>query len=148
MVAVSKLGTKLELEIVTPSGVEYTSRVTGIVVPAEDGYLGVRPGHAELLTSLQPGVVTIHENDEDRYAAVSGGIMEVFHSRVAILADTAELASEIDIARAQDALRRARRRLEMPWDERMERDIDTDRAQAALLRATTRLRTAEKADRR
>jgi F-type H+-transporting ATPase subunit epsilon len=117
------------------------------VVPAEDGYLGVRPGHAELLTSLQVGVVTLHEDGEDRYAAVSGGIMEVFHNRVTVLADTAELASEIDIARAQEALRRARQRLEMPWREREERDIDPDRAQAALLRATSRLRTAEKAGR-
>lgn len=145
--SVSALGTRLELEIVTPSGVQYTSRVQGIVVPAEDGYLGVRPGHAELLTSLRPGVVSLHENGSEHYAAVSGGIMEVFHNHVTILADTAELASEIDIARAQQALRRARRRLQLPWRERMERDVDTERAQAALLRATSRLRTAEKAGR-
>lgn len=138
---------ELGVEIVTPSGVEYEGRVEGLVVPGEEGYLGVRPGHAPLVMGLKAGVITLHLDGNDRFTAVSGGVMEVFQNRVTVLADTAESADEIDVARAREALERAKRRLEMPPRTRAERGIDTDRAHAALVRATARLRTAQKAGR-
>lgn len=137
----------LSVEVVTPSGVEYEGTVEGLVVPGDGGYLGIRPGHAPLVTGLGPGVITLHVDGTDRFAAVSGGVMEVFENRVTVLADTAETAREIDIARAREALERARHRLEMPHRTRAENGIDTDRAHTALMRATARLRTAEKAGR-
>ncbi|MFP3903131.1 MAG: ATP synthase F1 subunit epsilon [Armatimonadota bacterium] len=145
--AAAALEKNISVEIVTPSGVEYGGTVEGLVVPGEEGYLGIRPGHAPLMAGLQPGVVTLHLAETDHYAAVSGGAMEVFENRVTVLADTAESAPEIDIARAREAMERAKRRLQMPHPARAERGIDTDRAHAALLRATARLRTAEKAGR-
>ncbi len=139
------MDSELVVEIVTQSGVEYEGPVEGVVAPGGLGYLGVRRGHAPLLTNLTTGVVTLHTPAGDEYAAVAGGVMEVFDNRVMLLADAAEMASEIDIERAQQAMQRAKQRLETAY-RGVERElIDADRARLALARALNRLHAAGKA---
>jgi len=139
------MNSELIVEIVTQFGVEFQGPVDGVVVPGALGYLGVRPGHAPLLTSLTTGVVTLHTSGGDEYGAVAGGVMEVFDNRVTLLADAAEMASKIDIERVQQAMRRAQERLEAAYRGPEPEAIDPDRARLALARALNRLHAAGKA---
>ncbi len=103
------------------------------------GQIGILPRHAPLLTTLVPGEVLLRRGGEDTILAVGGGFMEVDHNHVVILADSAERAEEIDVARAEEARRRALERLASRAPE-----IDQERAQAALARALARLRAVER----
>ena len=128
-----------KVEIVTPERVMITrDDVVSLVVPGAEGSLGILAGHAPILAELSVGVIWMRSADGavTRLAA-SGGFMEVKRNVARILADTAELAEEIDIARAQEAVRRAEERLH-----EQKTDIDMARAQAALNRAMNRLRVA------
>ncbi len=136
---------ELTVEIVTQSGVEYQGPVDGVVAPGTRGYLGVRIGHAPLLSSLSTGLVTLHCADGDTFIAVTGGMMEVFDNRVTVLADAAERAAEIDIGRARRAMQRAKERLAAAYTPDGRREVDPERARMALARALNRLHTAEKA---
>jgi F-type H+-transporting ATPase subunit epsilon len=132
------------LEIVTPSRKVFSERVSAIVAPGEEGYLGVLPGHTPLITSLQTGYLKVEQNfpgEEPRvfYFAVSRGFAEVLPSGVAIFADTAEPAAEIDVKRAKEAKERASQRLHEG-----RKQWDLERAHAALTRAENRLKVAER----
>lgn len=129
---------QIKLEVVTPERKVFSEEVEGIVVPATEGFLGVLANHAPLISGLEIGVVNFSQEGKDRTMAISGGFMEVIDNKVIILADTAELGSEIDALRAQDAKQRAEKRL---VDKSAE--IDYQRAQLALARATARLRARE-----
>ena len=123
------------LVIVTPSSVAYEGEARSVLAPGTDGYFEVLIGHVPMLTSLQPGVLTIR-NDEGRTRyTVSGGFVEVLRSQVTILAETIEEVDAIDVERAQQAEERARRRLESA-----EEGVDVDRAKAALDRALNRVK--------
>lgn len=137
---------ELTVEIVTQSGVQYRGTVDGLVVPGTLGYLGIRPGHAPLVTGLTLGVITLRQPTRDLHAAITGGVMEVLDNHVTILADTAEMAEDIDIERARSAMQRAQDRLTANSKRISTAYIDVDRARAALLRAVNRLRVAQKAD--
>lgn len=128
----------LNLEIITPERVVLQTPATSVTAPGVQGYLGVLPEHAPLITPLQAGVVTCRQQagGEER-VAVSGGFLEAGPDRVIILADTAERAGEIDVDRARQARERAQQRLrERPPG------LDVARAEAALRRATARLQAA------
>ncbi|AKX95235.1 ATP synthase epsilon chain [Moorella thermoacetica] len=128
----------LNLEIITPERVVLQAEAASVIAPGIQGYLGVLPEHAPLITPLQAGVVTCRrrERAEER-VAVSGGFLEAGPDRVIILADTAERLEEIDVERARQARERAERRLrERPPG------LDVARAEAALRRAVARLKAA------
>lgn len=128
----------LQLEVVTPERVLLRGEIEALVVPAAEGYLGVLPGHLPLVCGLVPGVVRYRQAGRSARLAVSGGLMEVARNRVIILADTAERAEEIDVARAQRARDRALKRLrERPPG------LDVARAELALRRALARLKAAQ-----
>lgn len=101
--------------------------------------MGILPHHAPLLTTLKPGELRIKKSGEEILLAVTGGFMEVLPDRVTILADAAERAEEIDLARAEAARQRAQERVAGHATE-----IDRTRAMAAMARATARLRVAQK----
>ncbi|MGQ9525778.1 MAG: F0F1 ATP synthase subunit epsilon [Armatimonadota bacterium] len=125
------------LEIVTPDKRVYSSDVESLVVMAHDGYLGVRTGHAPMLARLGIGQIRITEpGGTEVRMACSGGLMEVEPRRTVILADAVERPEEIDVARAEAALERARARLQD------RSSIDVARAEAALQRAMNRLKVA------
>jgi F-type H+-transporting ATPase subunit epsilon len=108
-----------------------------------EGQIGILPRHAPMLTILAPGAVRLRRGTEEEVLAVGGGFLEVSDNNVVILADSAERAEEIDLARAEEARRRAASRLRGRGP-----DLDQDRAQAALARSLSRLRVAEVARRR
>lgn len=125
-------------EVVTPEEKILEEEVESVIAPGTEGYLGVLPRHTPLLTTLKPGVVRYRKvGDRTESLAVSGGFMEAGPDRVVILADTAELASDIDVERALRARERAEKRLR----ERSP-DLDVARAEAALARSLARLKAA------
>ncbi|TMC95143.1 MAG: F0F1 ATP synthase subunit epsilon [Chloroflexi bacterium] len=133
----------LHVEIVTAERELYSGEANLVSAPGTEGRLGILPRHAALLTTLSPGALNIKLGDAEEPIFVSGGFLEVSNNSVIVLADTAELAEEIDQARAQEARRRAQ-------EELAQAQSDVERAEllGALERAMTRLRVAELARRR
>jgi F-type H+-transporting ATPase subunit epsilon len=130
---------KFKVEIVSPEKLLFSEEVESLVVPAERGYLGVLASHAPLLAALRPGEIRMVRDGDDSWYAVSGGFMEVTLEKTTLLVDTAEPVAEIDIARAQEALKRAQERLASA-----DEAVDRDRAREARDRAQNRLRAASK----
>ncbi|MCI0656683.1 MAG: F0F1 ATP synthase subunit epsilon [Acidobacteria bacterium] len=131
---------KIQLDIVTPERAVLSEAVDELILPGTEGYLGVRPGHAPLLTTLKVGEILIRKGSELTHLAVSWGFVEVLPERVSILAETAERAEEIDLDRAVRAKERAENRLKSP-----DPDVDFRRAQVALEKALIRIQVASKA---
>ena len=133
----------LHVEIVTAERELYSGEANLVSAPGTEGRLGILPRHAALLTTLSPGALNIKLGDAEEPIFISGGFLEVSNNSVIVLADTAELAEEIDQARAQEARRRAQ-------EELAQAQSDVERAEllGALERAMTRLRVAELARRR
>ncbi|MBS4025937.1 MAG: F0F1 ATP synthase subunit epsilon [Clostridia bacterium] len=129
---------QIMLEVVTPERKVFSEEVSGIVVPATEGSLGVLSNHAPLITGLQIGVIKFTQEGKIRKMAISGGFMEVKENKVIVLADTAELGSEIDVLRAKEAKERAEKRLTD-----REASIDYGRVHLALHRALARLKAGD-----
>src|SRR5207248_664549 len=121
-----------ELEVATPERLIVRERVREAQIPAENGYIGVLPGHAPLLSKLTTGDMSfVTAGDEHRHhLAIHGGFVEVLPEHVRVLADLGERAEEIDVARAQEALKRAQQRLANP-----SLGVDVARALYAMHRA-------------
>ena len=129
----------LHVDIVTPERVVITDDVDLVVAPGVEGELGILPQHAALVTALQPGEIRLRKDGREEHLAVAGGFLEVRDNQVIILADSAERAEEIDLARAEEARRRAEERLAMRADA-----FDAARAEASLRRAMMRLRVGQR----
>ena len=97
----------LQLEVVTPERLLVREAVESVQAPGEAGYLGILPGHAAFVGLMGTGVLDYAAGGRRRYLAVSGGFIEVLPGHVRVLADVAERAEDIDVARAQAALKRA-----------------------------------------
>jgi F-type H+-transporting ATPase subunit epsilon len=131
------------LDIVTAEREVFSDDVDGVVAPGVEGQLGILPHHAPLMTTLLPGELLVKKGGEEFYLAISGGFIEVRPDRIIVLADAAERVEEIDIARAEEAKRRAEQRLA-----EHEPGVDTARAEAALRRSLIRLQVAQRRRRR
>jgi F-type H+-transporting ATPase subunit epsilon len=130
-----------QLEVVTPAREVVRETVSEAQIPARGGYLGVLPGHTPLLAEMGSGELSYHVGNRVFSCTAIGGFVEVLADRVIVLADSAERAEEIDVARAQAARDRAQKRLANPNDS----SVDWKRAEAALERARVRLQVAAKA---
>ncbi|HEX5367885.1 MAG TPA: F0F1 ATP synthase subunit epsilon [Dehalococcoidia bacterium] len=134
----------LSLQIITPERIVFEEDgVDSVTLPGADGELTVLPSHAALMTALQPGPVVFRRGAVEVDLALSGGFLEVRDDKITVLADTAERSEEIDVARAEEARRRAQERLQT-----REGQMDMARAMAALERAQARLRVSERRRRR
>ena len=129
---------KITLEVAVPTQLLFRDQVDEVVLPGSNGYFGVLPQHAPLISELGTGVLTYQIAQTRRYMAINGGVAEVLADRVRVLADTAEWAEEIDVKRAELALRRATDLLQ-----RHDMEIDVERAQRAVQRAQARLAAHE-----
>ena len=128
----------LRLEVATPERLLLRENVRQALVPAANGYLGILPDHAPLLSELGVGVLIYElENGQKKWMSIIGGYVEVGPDRIRVLANRAENADEIDVARAQAALKRANERIMNPTP-----DVDIARALNALRRAQARLEAA------
>jgi F-type H+-transporting ATPase subunit epsilon len=131
----------IRLEIVTAERSVYSEDVDEVVAPGTEGELGILPHHAPLMTMLKPGALLVKRNGQEQHLAVSGGFMEVRPERIIVLADTAERAEEIDIARAEEARRRAQEAVAGAATISPEAQMA---AEAALARALARLKVAQR----
>lgn len=131
---------KLNLEIVTAERVVQSDEVDLLVVPGIDGEMAILPSHAPLMTMLQPGELIVRKGGTDTSIFVSGGFFELMNDKVTILADSAERVEEIDVARAEEAKKRAEEKMEL----RTQADVDAARAEAALRRSMMRLKVVER----
>jgi F-type H+-transporting ATPase subunit epsilon len=128
----------LQLEIVTPERLVEKDTVSEVQIPGKDGYLGILPGHAPLITELGVGEIRYRGDGMEYRLAVAWGFAEVLPNKVTILAETAERANEIDLPRAQKAKQAAEERLHNADEEE-----ETDKALNQLARAETRIAVAE-----
>jgi F-type H+-transporting ATPase subunit epsilon len=131
------LADTFQLEIVTPEKKVVETAAEEVQIPGKNGYLGILPGHAPLITELSVGEITFRENSTEQRLAVAWGFAEVLPNKVTILAETAERPSEIDVERARKAKERAEQRLTSG-----DTAVDVARALDALQRAQVRLDVA------
>jgi len=129
----------MRLDVVTPERELFTGEVDSILAPGAEGQLGILPHHAPLITVLAEGELIARQGEEEMIFAIHGGYMQVLPERVIVLADVAERAEEIDVARAEEARRRAEDLLSKkpPPEER-------EAAMRALRRSLVRLRVARR----
>ena len=134
------LPAKIQLQIVSPDRSLVNEAVDEVEIPGFDGYFGVLPGHTPLLAALQIGELWYRKGQEKHYLSIAYGFAEVQADRVTILAQIAETAEEIDLARADAARKRAEERVARPT-----MDMDADRARIALMKSLIRLQVATRA---
>ena len=131
---------QIQLEVVTPARRVLSAAVDSIEIPGKDGYLGVLPGHAPLITELGIGALSYVQSGRTYYLTIIEGFAEVLGERVIVLAEFSERAEEIDKARAEAAAQRAQSRLAQSGSN----ETDWQRASVALQRALIRQEVAAK----
>ena len=133
----------IHIELVTAERQVYSDDVDIVIAPGVEGELGILPHHAALLTALTYGELRVRKAGQEQAFAIGGGFLEVRPDKVVVLADSAERADDIDLARAEEARRRAETRLVQ-----RQVDVDLSRAEASMRRALLRLQVAERMRRR
>jgi F-type H+-transporting ATPase subunit epsilon len=128
-----------QFEIVTPEKLVVRDQAEEMQIPGKNGYLGILPGHAPLITELGVGEISYRNQGYTHRLSVAWGFAEVLPDKVTVLAECAERAEEIDVKRAEEAKQRAEQHLKSG-----DPDTDYPRAEAALQRAETRLQVASK----
>jgi F-type H+-transporting ATPase subunit epsilon len=129
------LPTDIELQVVTPQRHVLQETVQYIEMPGKDGYLGVLPGHAPLLTELGIGILTYQKDGQPRYLTIAHGYAEVLPDRVIVLAEISDRAEEVDVARTRESVEQAKARLAKasPGEEEWLRaSVDLDRSLVGL----------------
>ena len=134
------LPTHLQLQIVSAERSLVNEQVDEVEIPGAEGYFGVLPGHTPLLALLGTGELWFRQGQDKTYLSIAFGFAEVQPDRVTILAQIAEKADEIDIARAEAAKKRAEERLAQAT-----MDMDFERARLALLKSLIRLQVSTRA---
>jgi F-type H+-transporting ATPase subunit epsilon len=130
----------LQLEIVTPEKLAFSDEVDSVVLPGSQGELGVLPHHAPLVSTLGIGELRIRKGNQEETFAIAGGFLQVRPDKVVVMAETADMASEIDLEKARQAREEAERALETGYRE----GADLAAARAALQQALLRIRVAER----
>jgi F-type H+-transporting ATPase subunit epsilon len=130
----------LQLEIVTPEKLAYQGEVDSVQLPGSEGELGVLPHHAPLISTLGAGELRLRKGGEDEFFAIVGGFLQVLPDKVVVMAETADMASDIDLEKAQEARRQAEQALESGYVE----GADLAAARASLQAALLRIRVAER----
>ncbi len=130
----------LQLDIVTPEKLAYSDEVDAVTLPGSEGELGVLPHHAPLVSTLGAGELRLRKGGAEESFAIVGGFLQVLPDKVVVMAETADLASEIDLERAQEARRQAEQALEGGFVE----GADLSAARAQLQAALIRIRVAER----
>lgn len=130
----------IRLDIVTPAGLLMSENVALLNLPAALGSMGIMANHAPLMTTLEIGTIKYVQDGRDHFLAVHGGFAEVKDNVVIVLADAAEKAEDIDLARAEASQQRAQDRLANRTAE-----LDVLRAELSLRRAIARIKTSQKA---
>jgi len=136
--AAPPIPSSFELQIVTPDRLLVREQVDEVEVPGTEGYFGVLPGHTPMLASLAIGEMWYRKGQEKTYLSLAFGFAEVLPDRVTLLARIAELGNEIDVARAEEARKRAQAELAT------KETVDYEKARADLMKALMRLQVASR----
>lgn len=129
----------INLQIITPEKIVYKNEVDTITAPTKEGQITILPKHVGLLTQIIPGELIVRKGSLTQSLAITGGFMEVSKNGVNILADYAIRAEDIEVLKAEEAQRKAKKAM----DEKVsERDFTT--AQSEMIKAITELRVATK----
>ncbi len=132
----------LHFELTTPERVVLKAEYDSVTIPTQAGEITVLPGHIPLVGNLLPGMITVRKGREESYLAVSGGFVEVMpDNRLVLLADTAERAEELDLAKIEAAHAAAEKLLA---EERNANDVSSAAASAGLQRELARLKVVRK----
>lgn len=131
----------IRCEIVSQDRSVFEGEVDMITLPGKDGEMGILPHHAPLLSTIRPGVIKVKQGGQEQLFTITGGLVEVQPDIVTVLADAAENIEEIDIARAEEAKRRAEQRLKEGAPRGTEAYLA---AEAALMRSSLRLEVARR----
>ena len=130
----------IHLEVVTPEKIVVSEEAQIVASPGSEGEFGVLTGHTPFLTTLKTGIIRYTDGSgKEHFVFVSGGFAEALPDKVTVLAESAEVSTDIDVNRAKEAMARAEKRLA---EDRTREDIDFARARASLERATVRIRVA------
>jgi F-type H+-transporting ATPase subunit epsilon len=130
---------KIKFKIVTPERVVFEEEVDQVTLPTQEGEITVLPHHIPLVAILKPGELWLKNGSEEIFLAVSGGLIEVKKNEVAVLADTAEQAHEIDEQRAQEAKERAQELMKSNRE-----SVDNTALVAKMEKELARLKVARK----
>lgn len=130
----------LQLEIVTPERQAYSDEVDAVYCPGTEGEFGVLPHHAPMLSTLGVGELRIQKGGNEEYFAIAGGFVQVRPDKVMVMAELADLSSEINLEAAEEARNEAERAIQQGFDE----PVDLARARVAMERALLRIRVAER----
>ena len=130
----------LRLNIVTPEATVYSDDVDMVLVPGIDGELGILPHHTPLVSLLGLGELKIRKAGQEESFAIAGGFLQVRPDKVVVMAETASMAAEIDLEKAEEARREAQRALESGFHE----GADLSAARAELQRTLVHIRVAER----
>jgi len=128
----------IQLDIVTPERLAYSDEVDAVTLPGSEGELGVLPHHTPLVSTLGVGELRIRKGGTEESFAIFGGFLQVLPTKVVVLAETADMASEIDLEKAQEARREAEKALGSGYHE----GADLSAARAELAQALIRIRVA------
>ena len=131
----------IHCEIISQDRIVFQGDVDIVVVPGVEGVMGILPNHSPLLSTLQYGIITIRQKNQEEYFTVAGGVVEVTGSQVTILANAAENVDEINIQRAEDARQRAEISLKEAGAVKPE---DQAALQLALKRSTLRIAAVQR----
>ncbi|NNJ30391.1 ATP synthase F1 subunit epsilon [Lacrimispora defluvii] len=123
-----------KLQIITPERKFYEGEASMVELTTTEGEIGVYRGHIPMTAIVAPGVLKIHEAGGIKEAALMSGFLEILPEKIVIMAEVAEWPEEIDLNRAQEAKVRAERRLKEQSGE-----IDIVRAETALKKALVRI---------
>jgi len=130
----------LQLQIATPERQLVDEQVERVEVPGKDGYLGILPEHAPLLSALGAGVLSYASKGQEQFLAIDGGFLEVLENHVRVLAEHAQFGREINLEQARKELDEARAEVDQPKP-----DVDPELALARMRAAQARVDTAERA---
>lgn len=130
---------KLLLEVITPEKVVFNGEIDELVIDTVNGQIAILPNHANLVTKLIPGEMKIIKGKTEQVLAATGGFLEVGKNKVTILADYAVRAQDIEIAKAQEAQKRAQQAMKEKASEK-----DFRMAEAELQKALLQLKVARR----
>jgi F-type H+-transporting ATPase subunit epsilon len=132
----------IKFKIVTPERIVYEKEIEQATLPVSDGEVTILPNHRSYIASLKPGEIMVKIGGEETLLVTSGGFIEFDKNNLVVLADTAEHASEIDVARAEET---ARKRAEALKKEKVTmNELEYARVAASIEKEMVRIRVAKK----
>lgn len=132
---------KIFIKIVTPDKTVFDGEVESITLPTKDGQITILPHHMSYITVVAPGEVIVRHNGKETMMSISGGFIEFNKNQLVVLADTAERAADIDLARAEEARKRAE---ELKKESVLMDEAEYARVVSAVEKELARVRVAKK----